>query len=109
MKIIYNSKIIPLKGFRCTNLFGILFVRGNFPLMNSTINHESIHTVQWKELLYIGFLLWYCIEWLIRFIGNGLKGHEAYRNLSFEKEAYANMNKPDYLTTRKPFCFVKYI
>ena len=26
MKVIYN-KIIPLKGYKCINLFGVLFVR----------------------------------------------------------------------------------
>jgi hypothetical protein len=43
MKIIRNN-IIPFKGFKAINLFGILFVRGNAELSDEVINHESIHT-----------------------------------------------------------------
>ena len=54
MKIIRN-KIIPFKGFKAINLFGILFVRGDSKINEKTINHESIHTAQMKELWYMGF------------------------------------------------------
>ena len=41
MKIIINN-ILPPKGFKCINLFGILFCRR---VLNKTdINHEIIHT-----------------------------------------------------------------
>nr|DAH44376.1 MAG TPA: hypothetical protein [Bacteriophage sp.] len=41
MKIIINN-ILPLKGFKCINLFGILFCR---KMLNKIdINHETIHT-----------------------------------------------------------------
>lgn len=103
MKIIRN-KYTPFLGFRCVNLFGVLFVRGNKELSDVTINHEAIHTAQWKELWYIGFLLWYVIEWLIR-----LPKGNAYRNISFEREAYTNDKNLTYLQTRKRFAFVKYI
>lgn len=103
MKIIRNN-IIPFSGFRAMNLFGILFVRGNARLSEKTINHEAIHTAQWRELWYVGFLLWYLVEWLIRL----LKGN-AYRNISFEREAYANDGNFTYLETRKRFAFIKYI
>ena len=58
MKIIRNN-IIPFKGFKAINLFGILFVRGNAELSDEVINHESIHTAQMKEMLYIPFYIWY--------------------------------------------------
>ena len=63
-KVIYNS-IIPLKGVKAINLFGVIFVRGNSKIDEVTINHERIHTAQMKELLYIPFYLFYVIEWLI--------------------------------------------
>ena len=85
MKIIRN-KYIPFKGFRAINLFGILFVRGNTIINDRTIRHEAIHTAQMKEMLYIFFYLWYLIEWIIRLF---MKGN-AYRNISFEREAYSN-------------------
>lgn len=107
MVIIQNkwiNKFIPLPGFRCVNLFGVLFVRGDKTLSSVNLNHESIHTAQWKELWYIGFLLWYGIEWLIR-----LPKGNAYRNISFEREAYANDDNLNYLQTRKRFAFINYI
>ena len=104
MKIIRN-KYIPFKGFLAINLFGILFVRGDARIDDITLNHEKIHTAQIKELWYIFFYLWYIIEWLIRLF---MKGN-AYRNISFEREAYNNENDLDYLKTRKRFAFLKYI
>ena len=74
MKIVYNN-IIPFKGFLAINLFGILFVKNKYKRFVSAkvINHESIHTLQMKEMLYIFFYLWYFIEWVIRLFINGKK------------------------------------
>lgn len=41
MKIIINN-ILPPKGFKCINLFGILFCRR--ALNKIDVNHETIHT-----------------------------------------------------------------
>ena len=48
MKIVRNN-IIPFKGYKAVNLFGILFVRGDAVISSTDINHESIHTAQMKE------------------------------------------------------------
>jgi len=56
-----------------------------------------------KELLYVPFYLLYGAEWLVKFIKNGFKGHTAYRNLSFEKEAYNNEHDLNYLKTRQHY------
>ena len=104
MKIIRN-KYIPFKGFRAINLFGILFVRGNARINEKTIRHEAIHTAQMKEMLYIFFYLWYVIEWIIRLF---MKGN-AYRNISFEREAYDNESDIIYLEQRKRFAWTKYL
>lgn len=101
--LIIRNKVIPFKGFKAINLFGILFVRENAKLDAKTINHEEIHTAQMKEMLYIFFYLWYLIEWLIRLFGKG----NAYRKISFEKEAYNNENDETYLTKRKHYHWLK--
>ena len=100
MKVIYNS-LIPWSGFYAINLFGVLFVRDKFkkPISRATLNHERIHTSQMKELLYLGFYLIYFFEWIFRLFLPG----DAYKNISFEKEAYKNERNPDYLKTRKIF------
>lgn len=43
MKLIYNN-IIPFKGFKAINLFGLCFVRKGMKMSEKDINHESIHT-----------------------------------------------------------------
>ena len=103
MKIIRN-KYIPFQGYKAMNLFGVLFVRGNARIDDITLNHEKIHTAQIKEMLYVFFYVWYVIEWLIR-----LPKGNAYRNISFEREAYAHDKNPNYLKTRKRYAFLKYI
>lgn len=65
MKVIYN-KIIPFKGYKCINLFGVLFVRKGCTMRESDYNHEAIHTKQMKELLYVPFYILYLLEWLYR-------------------------------------------
>lgn len=104
MKIIYNN-IIPFKGFAAINLFGILFVRKGVTVDEEMINHEAIHTEQMKEMLYVFFYLWYVIEWIIRLF---MKGN-AYRNISFEREAYDNESNLDYLNTRKRYSWFSYL
>lgn len=104
MEIVYNN-IIPPKGFKCINLFGILFVREGTSKVNSIdINHESIHTEQIKELGYIFFYIIYFFEWLFRVIFTKDRfSHMAYRHLSFEVEAYNNQYNHNYLQERKHY------
>ena len=105
MKIIINN-ILPPKGFKCINLFGILFCRRQ--LNKIDVNHETIHTKQMQELLYIFFYLWYVIEYLVKLIIYR-NTKLAYRNISFEKEAYQNQYNLDYLNNRKHYSWFKCI
>ena len=105
MKIIVNN-VIPFKGFAAINLFGALFVRKGVTIGDRLIRHEAIHTRQIRELLYAFFYLAYLFEWLVKLI---FHGKEAYRNISFEREAYANEGRADYLANRPPFAFIKRI
>lgn len=103
MKIVYNG-VIPFKGFVAINLFGIVFARKEYrPLSGTTISHEAIHTEQMKDLLYVGFYFCYIVEWLVRLF---MKGN-AYRNISFEKEAYNYQHIPGYVRTRQKFAMWK--
>ena len=92
MKIIRNS-IFPFPGFKAVNLFGFLFVRSKAKISDIDINHEAIHTAQMKELLYIPFYIIYGIEAIFK----------KYKNISFEKEAYANQEDFEYLKNRKHY------
>lgn len=120
MKIIYNS-IIPFEGFSCMNLFGTLFARNKYKgkLRKSTVNHESIHSEQYKDLGYILFLPLYLLEWVIKIpfswfykkkYSNGRTITKvAYRSISLEQEAYYNTYDYEYLNKRKRYSWVKYI
>lgn len=105
MKIIINN-ILPPKGFKCINLFGILFCRR---ILNKIdINHEAIHTKQMQELLYIFFYLWYVIEYLVKLIIYR-NTKLAYRNISFERESYQNQYNLDYINNRNHYSWFKCI
>lgn len=67
MLVIYN-KIIPFRGYKAINLFGVIFVRSGCWFSNYDLNHEQIHTKQIIEMLYIFFYIWYIIEFLIRLV-----------------------------------------
>lgn len=69
-------------------------------------NHEAIHWYQQYELWFLGFYLWYFVEWLIRLVTNwGM----AYMSVSFEREAYRNDENSEYLTGRKRLAWIAYL
>ena len=105
MKVIYN-KWIPFKGFKCINLFGVLFARKGAYIGEKTLNHEAIHTAQMKEMLYVFFYIWYFVEWLLELF---TYGSTAYHTNTFEREAFDNDDNLTYLDTRPRFAWWKYI
>lgn len=113
MNKIFYSNIIPFKGFISINLFGFIFIRKEYkPLTEMVfeivINHECIHTEQWKELLYVFFLPLYILNYIINlFIYFNF--HKAYRNICFEREAYTNQYDFMYIGKRKRFSWWYYI
>lgn len=109
MKVITNS-IIPFKGFTALTLWPFIFVRKDEEKYYTDVvdRHEHIHGEQQKEMLIVFFLLWYGIEWLIKwaYYRNRMT---AYKNISFEREAYAHQNEMSYLDNRMHYAWMKYI
>ncbi len=101
--IIIRNSLLPFGKFTAMNIFGIMLCRKNAVITQETINHERIHTAQLIETGFIGFYVWYVIEWLVKlpFRGN------AYRKISFEREAYDHMDDLDYLSHRKHYAWCK--
>ena len=54
------------------------------------------------------FSFLYICEWLLRTLLY-LASYRAYRNISFEREAYANEGDMQYLSNRKSFGFLDYL
>lgn len=107
MKIIYNN-ILPPPWFKAINLFGFLFVRKGKELKEKDVTHETIHTKQMQEMLYIPFYIWYVVEWLVKLV-KYMDSHTAYRTISFEREAYGNQDDKDYPEIRKHYSWIKYL
>lgn len=133
MKIVYNY-IIPFKGYLAMCVFPFIFVRKDVRnLTVNDINHEKIHGMQQIEthifalilavlLAAVGLFSWwwvlvsplvyfalYGLEYIIRWICYGFETRDAYRNISFEQEAYLNENDLTYIKNRHLFASWKYI
>lgn len=106
--LIIRNNIIPFKGYKAVNLFGILFCRKNASIDEIDINHERIHTRQMMEMLYIPFYIWYGIEYLIRRLKLKSKS-SAYRLIGFEREAYVFEKDLKYLDKRRHYAWFKFI
>lgn len=103
------SKFVVPKNFSGVTIFPFIFTRAHSWAKNKTfVTHEKIHLRQQLELLVVMFFLWYGVEFLIRSI-QYRNFHQAYRNISFEREAYANENNFNYLQKRPFLTFLRYL
>ena len=129
---IYRNKYIPFQGYKAFFFCGILFVRGKVKIDDVTMNHESVHAKQyvevgilslillmplvfnglwwlWLLLSVFAFYILYVIEWFVKLFVYKFDKRKAYRNASFEREAYNNEKDLSYLDNRKRFAWIKYI
>ena len=106
--ILVSHKILTKMKVNGITLFPFIMLRNkDFKNNKILINHEKIHLRQQLELLIIFFYIWYVVEyyyWLVKLKNK----HLAYRNISFEREAYAMEEDLNYLETRKFWSFWKY-
>ncbi|PWA07757.1 hypothetical protein [Flavobacterium laiguense] len=108
MFVIVAKYLIP-KGYRGLTLFPFVFVKYRYDFDNKVlVNHEKIHLRQQLELLVLPFFVWYFVEYAVRLL-QYKNANLAYRNISFEREAYANEFHFDYLKTRPFFSFLNYL
>lgn len=128
--ICIKNNLIPFKGYKAINLFGIVFTRED--LTDKEKNHERIHSLQIVESAILGFYLfssivlifnlssWWILLSLVSFyIFYGLeyviirlfhkKQNDAYHDVSFEEEAYVNDDNLEYKKERIPFNWIQYI
>lgn len=107
MKVIY-CKWFPPNGFVAIMLLRWLIVREGCRISERLIRHETIHMKQQREMLYLPFFLWYGIEFLFR-LCQYRNWSNAYRNISFEREAYTNDKDTNYLNLRVKFAWINYL
>ena len=97
------SKIAPITIGAVSIAF---WVFGRGALSKTTRRHETIHYQQQIELLFIGQWILYGLFHLIGLV-RYRDGATAYRENPFEREAYANEDRPYYLFNRKRYCWWK--
>lgn len=107
--IVLVFKYLLPKGYRGISLFPfIIFSDRNSKNNLVLMNHEKIHIRQQLELLIIFFYIWYVIEFLMRY-SQYKNWNLAYRNISFEREAYTNEKDLNYLKKRSFWEFYNFI
>jgi len=106
--MILISKYIVPKGYLGMTIFPFMILKTKTLKGDAVlINHEKIHLKQQLELLILPFFIMYVFEFLWRLI-QYKNWDVAYRNISFEREAYAKEKDLEYLKTRPLFSFVSY-
>lgn len=107
--MIFISKYLVPRGYTALTVFPFVFLKvKNLKLNKVLLNHENIHLRQQLEMLVIPFYLFYVTEFLVRLL-QYKKWHKAYRNISFEREAYCHESHLDYLKQRTFWSFLKYL
>jgi len=90
-------------------LFPFIFVASTqIKQNNKIVQHEKIHLRQELELFVVLFYFIYCAEFLVGYIKYNDR-YKAYRNISFEREAFDNDFNPNYLKIRRPWSWCKYL
>ena len=83
------------------------FIISREEMDENTLNHETIHIHQQRELLVIPFYLLYAFYYFKGLIKYKDK-QQAYFMIPFEQEAYSNDQDLDYLKARKWFAWRRY-
>ena len=108
MFLIVAKYLIP-KGYSGMAVFPFIVMKHDVNKANKIfINHEKIHLRQQLEMLIVPFFIWYVFEFLIRLL-QYKKKDLAYRNISFEREAYTKEADLHYIKNRRIFQFLHYI
>jgi len=108
--IIYSKllvKVLTLGFARGITIYPFIFISDEFSDDTRMLNHEKIHMEQYKELLWIGFVVLYVLNWLFLFC-KYWDFELSYRSVMFESEAYNHDDDQDYLSNRKSYAWWSY-
>ncbi len=100
---------IPTLRVAAAAFWPFIFIQKKALLKNrNLINHELIHLRQQTELLIVPFYILYGINFLINLI-TYRDSDKAYREIIFEREAFKNENRKNYLNKRAFWAFINYL
>ncbi len=107
--IVLVNKFLLAKSFKGVSLWPFVILKDeHYKSDLILLNHEKIHLRQQAELLLVGFYVWYLIEYVVRII-QFKNRYMAYRNISFEREAYRNELNMNYTKSRGFWRFLNYL
>jgi len=107
--MILISKLVVPKGFVGLTIYPFIFLKNkDLKTERVLMNHERIHLKQQLELLIIPFFIFYALEFCFGLLKYQNK-KKAYKNISFEREAYRNEANMDYLESRPIWSFLSYL
>jgi len=108
MILIVSKYLIP-KGFTGFAVYPFVILKQIESKKNLILlNHERIHLRQQLELFIIPFFIWYSVEFLIKYF-KYRDWKMAYKNISFEREAYQNEKDLHYIEQRSFYKFLYYM
>lgn len=108
MIVIVAKYLIP-RGFVGITIWPLVLLASEQDKVNAvTLAHERIHLRQQIEMLVLPFFIWYVFEYAIRLFQYRDR-KIAYRNISFEREAYSHEKSPDYLRSRAFWNFLDFL
>lgn len=108
MIVIVHRFLVP-EGFNGITLWPFIILKEiHFKENAVLINHEKIHLRQQLELMLLFFYVWYAVEYLVRLVQYKNR-NVAYKNISFEREAYKNESNLNYLKLRSFWGFMRFL
>jgi len=106
--ILIQLFILRKTSIKAITIYPFIFYRDpSFLKSDTDLTHEIIHVYQQLEMMIVFFYLWYLFEWFSNIFVYGIK--DAYKEISFEKEAYANESDFSYRHKREAYSFLKYL
>ena len=109
--MIIKTSLVKILSFGFANgicVYPFVLIGKEIELTEQLLNHEKIHLKQQLEMLIIPFYLLYFLEFLIRIL-QYRNFEKAYRNISFEREAYFYETHTEYLNHRKWFAWTNFL
>lgn len=105
--VVFSKYLVP-KGYLGITIFPFVILKHSRLKKDVVLmNHERIHLRQQLELLVLPFFIFYSFEFLIRLF-QYKSWHLAYKQISFEREAYTKEKDLNYLKSRSFWSFINY-
>lgn len=105
--LMIHTRHFPPQRFHAITLFPVIFYNEK-PMTEQDIRHETVHLWQQALLLVAPFYLLYALFWLWGILHHH-DNQKAYRNIPFERSAYALEKETEVKPLRQAFDWLHYL